>query len=313
MAEPSVRARTVLGIADAPGDPLVALDWVGKFVALGSLLRRHLARLDDRQLVVALSVPRRDYVAALVGSGWMLSKPAPVLASPLEVFETSDRLTCLRAVTDEQIITGPFIKLEEHPSGTRVLTGGKRLPVERFRAVAPVESATVSICSETPPAGYLAELTGAAAAWLARLAAPPMDLALVGTRTWLQADLEALIGDGASAGAIGTALGTYVLPCGPDAATWSTPIISAPRLGEGEALPDSCLAAVLDRYGAIKYLNEVSVPIVVCVVDRSVASESAAETVIEARHNNSQPVSLHDELRWRPPAGVEAIAFTVAR
>ena len=77
-------------------------------------------------------------------------------------------------------------------------------------------------------------------------------------------------------------------------------------------LPESCSAAILDRYGAIKYLNDVTVPIVVCIVDRSVADESAAETIIEARHNNSRPVAVVDELHWRPPTAVEALAFTVA-
>lgn len=312
MAEPSLRARAQLGIADAPGDPLVAGDWIGSFVALGSLLRRYLPKLEDRQLVVALSVPRRDYVAALLGSGWTLSSPAPALEDPLEVFKASCRTACLRAVTDKLIVTGPFVKLEEHPRGPRVLTGGKKLPVDRFKAVAPTGSPPSAIVSAVPSPGYLAQLTGAATTWLARLAAPPTDLALIGTKKWLREDLEAVVGDGASEDAPGTPMGTYVLPDEPPAATWSTSIVSAARLGEGELLPESCSAAILDRYGAIKYLNEVMVPIVVCIVDRSVADESAAETVIESRHNNSRPISLNDELRWRPPIAVEALAFTVA-
>ena len=139
-----------------------------------------------------------------------------------------------------------------------------------------------------------------------------MDLALVGTSKWLREDLQAAIRNGASVGDSGTTLGTYVLPYDDRAATWSTPVITAARLGEGEALPESCIAVILDRYGAIKYLNEITTPIVVCIVDRSVADESAAETIIEARHNNSRPVSVVDELQWRPPTAVEALAFTVA-
>ncbi|MGN6414952.1 hypothetical protein [Flexivirga sp.] len=304
--------RTLLGLADAPTDPLIAGAWVGAFVSLGSLLRRYLPKLDGRQLVLAVSVPRRDYVAALIGSGWMLSCPAPVLEEPIAVFEASERSSYLRAVTDRLIVTGQFTKLEPHSSGPRVLTGGKLLPADRYLAVTVLDGDCESTVGDVPSGGYLAELTGASASWLERLAAPPMDLALVGTSKWLREDLAALVGDGVSEGASGTAMGTYVLPFEPRAATWSTPIISSARLGEGEALPESCAMAILDRYGAIRYLNDITTPIVVCLVDRSVADESAAETIIEARHNNSQPVSIVEELHWRPPAAVEALAFTVA-
>lgn len=312
MTAVSAGPRALLGIADDADEPLVGASWIGAFVSLGSRLRRYATELHGRQLVVAVSVPRRDYVAALIGSGWMLSSPAPVLDEPLAVFEASDRSTCLRAVTEKLIVTGRFTNLEAHSSGLRVRTGGKFLPVDRYRAVTVLEGECGSVVGDVPAGGYLADLTGASASWLERLAVPPMDLAIVGTSKWLREDLDAVVGDGATEGASGTTLGTYVLPFEPRAATWSTPIISASRLGEGEVLPPSCSAAILDRYGAIKYLNDVTVPIVVCIVDRSVADESAAETIIEARHNNSRPVAVVDELHWRPPTAVEALAFTVA-
>lgn len=307
-----MRPRTLLGLADNPGDPMVVAPWIGSFVGLGSRLRRQLPKLDGRQLVVAVSVPTRDYVAALIGSGWMLSSPAPTLQKPLAVFEGSDRSTYLRGVTDKLIITGPFSRVQPHSGGARVLLGGRLLPVDRYRAVSVLDDEIESMVDPVPGCGYLAELSGAAVTWLDRLAAPPMDLALVGTLSWLRDDLQAVVGNGASPRDPGTTLGTYVLPYDDRAATWSTPVIPAARLGEGQALPDSCVAVVLDRYGAIKYLNDITVPIVVCIVDRSVADESAAETIIEARNNHSRPVSVVDELRWRPPAAVEIVAFTVA-
>lgn len=312
MSDSSTLPPTLLGLADQPGAPLVAGPWIGSFVGLGSLLRRYLPKLEGRQLVLAVSVPRRDYVAALIGSGWMLSSPAPVLDEPLAVFEASDRSTFLRAVTDNRIVTGRFSHVEAKSSGVRVFTGGTCFPVDRFRAVSVLNADVESTVSDVPACGYLAELSGAATSWLARLAAPPMDLALVGTNKWLREDLQAVIGKGASAGD-SAKLGTYVLPYDERAATWSTPVIAAARLGEGEVLPESCVAVILDRYGAIKYLNDITVPIVVCIVDRSVADEAATETVMEARHNNSRPVFVVDDLRWRPPTAVEALAFTVAQ
>lgn len=312
VAESSTHPRTLLGLADRPGEPMVVEPWIGSFVGLGSRLRRYLSKLATRQLVLAVSVPRRDYVAALIGAGWMLSSAAPALDDPLTVFKSSDRSTCLRAVTDRLIVTGLFSKMESHPGGLRVLTGGKLLSVDRFRAVSVLEAAVESTVGEVPAGGYLAELAGAATSWLGRLASPPMDLALVGTSKWIREDLEAVIGNGTSMGEPGTSLGSYVLPYDDHAATWSTPVITAARLGEGKALPESCVAVVLDRYGAIKYLNDITVPIVVCIVDRSVADASAAEMLVEARNNNSRPVSVVNELGWCPPTAVEALAFTVA-
>lgn len=59
-------------------------------------------------------------------------------------------------------------------------------------------------------------------------------------------------------------------------------------------------------------MSDITVPIVVCVIDRSIADESAAELIIEARVANSQPVSVVDGLRSTPALGIEALAFTVA-
>lgn len=313
MVVSSAPPQTLLGLADQPGDPIIVGPWIGSFVGLGSILRRYLSKLGTRQLVLAVSVPQRDYVAALIGAGWMLSSPAPALDDPLTVFETSDKSTYLRAVTDRLIITGQFTKMDMEPGGARVLIGGKLLPADRFRAVSVLDDVVDAAWGEVPRGGFLAELSGAATSWLDRLAAPPMDLALVGTSEWLNEDLRAVIGSRNSDSDSWPMLATYVLPYSDRAATWSTPVVPSVRLGEGAPLPDTCTAAVLDRYGAIKYLNEISVPIVVCIVDRSVADESATETIIEARLSNSRPVSVASELGWRPPAAVEVVAFTVAR
>lgn len=307
------RPRVVLGLSDAPGEPLTSAQWIGAFVSLGSLLRRYLPKLDGRQLVVAISVPCRDYVAALIGAGWMLSSQPRKLGEPIEVFRSADDSTYLRAVTDNLILTGAFSRLEESRSGLRVRTGGKLLPVARHRAVAQLDCATPALFGPVPEPGFLATLTGAADTWLERLAAPPMDLALIGTAKWLREDLGALIGNGGGDPANETPLDAYVLPYHDHAPTWSTPVIPSARLGEGEVLPKSCTTAILDRFGAIKYLNDITTPIVVCVVDRSVADESAAETIIEARHSNSQPISVVSDLPWTPPRAVEALAFTVPR
>lgn len=303
------QTRVVFGLADGPEELLQGDSWIGGFLALGLRLRRYLLNLGGRQLVIAVTVPRRDYVAALIGAGWMLSSPAPQLREPIEVFRAARPGAHLRAVTDKSIDAGMFSKLDESRPDPRVATGGKTRLVSFYKAVAVLDDACESVQSEVPEAGFLGDWTGASREWLQRLAAPPADLALVGTKKWLLDDLGAYIG---VAGAVGTPLENYVLPIGGKAATWATSIISAPHLAEGGAFPRSCTLVVLDRYGAIKYLNDIMVPMVVCIVDRSVADDSSAELIVQARLSNSRPVSLQDDLGWHPPSGAEAMAFTVA-
>ncbi|WP_202619351.1 hypothetical protein [Ornithinimicrobium cavernae] len=242
----------------------------------------------------------------------MLSSTAPKLAAPIDVFRSADRSKYMRAVTDTLILTGAFSWLDENRPDPRVLTGGRLLPVERHRAVAELDAETPTVVGSVPTPGYLGKLTGSAETWYERLAAPPMDLALVGTSKWLREDLDALIGNSNEDGGDRTPLSAYVLPYGERVGTWSTPVIPSARLSEGEALPESCTTAILDRYGAFKYLNDITVPIVVCVVDRSIADESDADTIIEARLSNSRPISVVADLHWTPPGAVEALGFTVS-
>jgi hypothetical protein len=312
------RPRTVLGIADGPGEPLLSDSFVGGFVSLGSLLRSQLPSLEGRQLVVAITVPRRDFAAALIGTGWMLKAPVPGLADAMEIFHWAEasrqagQPPHLRAVTEKNVVVGVFAKLDETKTPPRVTIGGKTRSVDWYKAVAILPGPCENVENDLPDAGFLGELTKAAETWQHRLAEPPQDLALVGTSKWLLDDLEACIGNGASMTTCGTPLENYVLPVGNKRATWATAVIPSARLSEGSAIPKNCALAILDRYGAIKYLNEIETPIAVCIIDRSVADESAAELVVQARVANSKPVSILDDLRWTPPPGVEALGFTVA-
>lgn len=312
MKASTASPRAVLGIADHLCSPLASDSFITAFVLLGSALRRYLPSLDGRQLVVALSVPRRDYVAALIGAGWMMSAPAPKLDAPVDVFRAVEPGTHLRAVTEQEVITGVFTCLNEARTPPRVITGGTTRALSFYRAVAQLPHASENVEGDVPEPGFLGRLTGAAESWLERIAAPTTDLALIGTTKWLLDDLAALVGNSASDDAGSAPLANYVLPEVPKAATWATAVIPAARMRENNPIPSHCATVILDRYGAIKYLDDITVPIIVCIIDRSVADDSAAELVIQARVASSRPVSITDGLRWQPPAGVEALAFTVA-
>ncbi|MEU0188924.1 hypothetical protein ABZ250_03475 [Streptomyces afghaniensis] len=306
------RSPVRLGLADGPDQAVEWAPWIGPFIVLGTRLRRFIPKLDGRQLVLAVSVPQRDYAAALIASGWMLSSPAPELADPIEVFRVATQATYLRGVTNNRINTGMFTWLHADSTEPRVLVAGKLLPVARYEAVAELDAPVESSHSMLPTPGFLAQHFGASASWAQRMAAPPSDLVLVGTKKWLLEDLAACIGNVADTTDVPCPLSNYVLPFVNGAATWSTPVVSAPALADAPYLVEQYQSAILDGYGAIKYLNDIPAPIVVCVIDRSVADESAEETIMEARSSNSRPISLKGELHWRPPVGVEALAFTVA-
>ncbi|MET9047039.1 hypothetical protein ABZX34_30020 [Streptomyces sp. NPDC004362] len=310
------RSPVRLGLADGPDQAVEWAPWIAPFIVLGSRLRAFIPKLAGRQLVLAISVPQRDYAAALIASGWTLSSPAPELAEPIDVFRAASQATYLRAVTSNRIHTGAFKWLQAGPEGQRVLVADKILPVTRYEAVAELDGAVESAHSVLPAPGFLAHVVGASASWTDRMAAPPSDLVLVGTVKWLREDLAACIGNATDLKDVPCPLSNYVLPYvlsdDKGAATWSTQVVSAPKLADEPHLVEQHQAAILDGYGAIKYLNDIPVPIVVCVIDRSVADESAAETIMEVRSSNSRPVGLKDELYWQPPGGVEALAFTVA-
>lgn len=104
--------------------------------------------------------------------------------------------------------------LDETRNEPWVLTGGRTLPADRYKAVVELHGSCENISGDVP--------TGAADTWLERLAAPSADLALVGVAKWLYEDLDAVVGNGAENGGAGTPLYNYVLPITHRAATWST-------------------------------------------------------------------------------------------
>ncbi len=103
-----------------------------------------------------------------------------------------------------------------------------------------------------------------------------------------------------------------LLPKSTGAATWFTRLYPSAGFAEQIPLPVGIDAVILDGAGAIKYLSEITAPVAVCILDRSIFDDTAAELVIQLRNTRGEPISLVDSLHWRPPEGVEALAFTVA-
>ena len=146
-------------------------------------------------------------------------------------------------------------------------------------------------------------------AWLAR---PAADLAIIGTKKWLENDLEACLTREADEDLEHSSIGSLLMHKATHAATWNTIILSAADLVESLPLPARLNAVILDGNRAIEYLPDVEAPVVICVLDRSRAEDTTEEVIIQWRNNRGEPISLKNDLAWTPPGGVEALGYTVA-
>lgn len=325
-----------LALTEDPLEPAVAAPWIGPLVALGGRASRYMAKLGThRQLIVALSVPQRDFAAALIGCGWAMNSAAPELREPVELFQELGVDVPVRVVTDREVIADHFRKLDETKQPPRVRLSASQWQVTGIRAVAVHDQDLEEpLRTPKPNPGCAARIALLEDTWDVRLAAPAADLAIIGTLKWLHEDLaaymsqegELLVPDllpnvprkadtdkwANQISGIEGKLADLLLPKGKKCATWFTRLYASARVANHLPLPRDLRAVILDGAGAITYVTEVEAPVVICILDRSVADETAAEMVVQLRNSRGEPLSLHHDLSWHPPAGIEALAFTVA-
>jgi hypothetical protein len=300
-------ARPMFSLAENAETEPVEVAWAGSYLALGARLARHADSLQRKQLIVVLSVPRRDYVAALVGAGWTLTRPVPAGAGdPLQVARDGGSQAWYRALNASYVYAGELRELNEAVSPPRMRYAGSHFKVTSFLRMAPAAPLDNERREERVQPGSIVRYTRAIENWEDRLVAPTQDLALVGIESRLRADLEALLcrlGD-----SDGDRLDTLLRPWSHDAATWFSRIFSSATLEEA---PSGYKAVLLDGQGAIKYISETFSPIVLCVIDRSVADETQAESLVNMRRTEGTAVDVGDLLGWRPPVGIEIMGFEV--
>lgn len=300
-----------LELSESAREPGRAAPWIGPLLALGTRAARYSRRSTGRQLVVALSVPKRDFAASLIGCGWVLASEAPTLPEPLEILRGMEPGQPLRAVNGRQVITGTFSSLDERAQPPRAGFAGSSWRVDSIRALAPINEIDQPERAPRPEPGSVERMARLDLAWDARLARPAADLAIVGTLTWLKDDFEAHLAR-ENDQLPSSRIGSLLMPKSRRAATWYTRVYASARLADQLPIPEDVTAVILDGNGAIKYLAEIEVPVVICVLDRSVADETAAELIIQLRNTRGEPLSLSGDIGWHPPTGVEALAFTAA-
>jgi hypothetical protein len=329
-------AAVRLALAEDPLEGVIAAPWIGPLVALGGLASRYTKKLGaGRQLIVTISVPQRDFAATLIGSGWVSNSAAPKVADPLELCRNLHADSPVRVVTDRYVVQDWFRGLDEGQNPARVRLSSSQWQVSKLRAMAVVEDGFPEpVRTSRPNPGMAGCIAGLQDSWDARLAAPAADLAIIGTLKWLREDMAAFL---AREGDVivpddlvetlreasekdrltvldrfGGRLADLLLPRDKKSATWFTRLYTSAHFSDYLPLPRDVRAVILDGAASTKHVAEVEAPIVICVLDRSVADETAAEMVVQLRNSRGEPLSLNDDLDWRPPTGIEALAFTVA-
>ena len=311
-----VQAETCLVLSDNSEHVGVQAEWIGRLVALGARAARYIRAANGRQLVIAVSVPSRDFAAVLIGCGWLLASAQPELPLPLDTLRKLERGQWVRAVNRDKVRAGSFAWLNESKDPPQVHFAGMTCAVDKVQALSELgewEILDRDIRSQDrPEPGSMARMAGLDLVWDAWLARPAADLAIIGTKKWLENDLEACLTREADEDLEHSSIGSLLMPKATHAATWNTIILPSAALAESLPLPARLNAVVLDGNGAIEYLPDVETPVVICVLDRSRSDAIAEEVIIQWRNSRGEPLSLEEDLDWTPPGGVEALGYTVA-
>lgn len=309
----SSRARPMLALGESRLGPWYPAPWIGSLLTLGSRAARYARQLADSQLVIVASLPTRDYAAVVIGCGWTFAAPRPNLAPPAEVLITLPLGTPVRVVTDQYVITDYFNGVEHGWNGDRIRLGGRPWVLSHVKAMAVLDHLEQAgrARQQAPLPGSVSSWVGVSKYWEDHLAAPPGDLAIVGTGTWLEEELSAGLGrDPLNEQVPGDEIRDVLLPCTSESATWSTRIYLASQFDPEGGLPTDLRAIVLDGASTVTYLSVIDVPVVFVVLDRRAADDTAAEAVVVHR-SSGEPLSLADKLQWHSCPGIEALAYTV--
>ena len=294
----------------------VQAKWIDHLVSCGLRVARYASKLEDKQLVLALSVPQRDYAAALIACGWVLGAQRPSMPDPRTFLDKVQPGEIIRLVTKDKVVVAKYCRIGTSSNGaTIVITNEGTWCIEKIRAinVIPDGSSCVEVpCKQgRPEPGSLARMAGIDSGWDSWLVSLPSDLVVIGTRSWLDSELSSCICKSEDGNIGNNEIQTVLLPKRQRAAVWNTQIISHVDRQACLELPKTVSAVILDGNGAIKYLPDLQAKIVICVLDRSTATESAEEIIVQYKNTRGVAISLRDDLGWKMSAAFEYMAFEV--
>jgi hypothetical protein len=290
----------------------VGAPWAGPLLALGARLARQPAPGPDSRLIVAVTLPTRDLAAVLIATGWVLTRPVAAPATIEQVLPSLEPNTPVRMITGDELVADCFFGYEVREGRGRVHIGRSSWLMDKVDILVPAPGLDASRFGRenlSHPGG-LVTMADRVASWRAAQAASAADVVFVGTKAALISEMPVRVGrDGSLSGA--NSFGELLRPDDGVRPAWGSVVLSASRFDEAVVPPGAGLA-VLDGASAIGWLRDTTTGMAIAVIDRSVTDEFAAESVIQLRSMGGVPVPL-DSLGWRPPAGVEALAFEARR
>lgn len=291
---------------------VTATTWAGPLIALGArLARRHEDLATDKQIVVALSLPARDFAAVLIAAGWTLAARSPQRVSAPDVVRTLQPGTPVRMVVGDTLIAARFFEATEVGGRSRIRVGSSswHLDTVDYLAPAPLLSDDRFGRVRLAPAGSMVSRTGHAGSWIAEQCAGSAGSVIIGTKTWLMADMELGIAWGDPDEGFDR-LEDILRPDDGRRPSWASAIVST-QLFDSANLPNEANLSVFDGASAVQWLADVQTPRAVALVDRGSPDAFATDSIMQLR-SMGLPVSL-DTIGWAPPDGVEAVAFEVHR
>lgn len=286
--------------------------WAGPLLALGARLARQPQPDPESRLVVALTVPTRDLAAALIATGWALTRPVTAPPAVEEVLETLQPSSPVRMVASRELVADRFVSYEVVGGRPRVRVGASGWLLEKVDMLLPAPGLPATRFRRTGLTlpGSLVTSVDRARTWLVAQVACGADVVLVGTKSCLAAEMAVRPGRG-NLGVGHNSFGEILRPDDGSRSAWGSAILPAARFEEAVVPPEARLA-VLDGSSAIGWLNDLTTDFSVAIIDRSVADDFAAESIIQLRSMGGTPVSLY-RLGWQPPTGVEALVFEARR
>ncbi|MEU8179739.1 hypothetical protein AB0B86_03055 [Micromonospora sp. NPDC049047] len=209
--------------------------------------------------------------------------------------------------TSQQLVADQFFRIDRSHGEPRIHLGGtfwKVGAVHHLAADRTLSADRFGRRSVTPP-GSLIRRTGHGDSWPGDLCASKPTVSVVGIQSRLTPELDMQAGWAGCEGGYDR-LRDVLRPDDGTSPFSASAIVSGGR-DRFPAMPADTLFAVLDGATAIRWLPEVRIPVVVALIDRSSADESAAMTVLQ-RRSIGEPVAVAG-LGWRAIAGIEALAF----
>lgn len=283
--------------------------WACGLVELGAKLNEYTHVPPERQLIVALSVPSRKYVASLLSAGWVLASQPPDLPQPTKILKEAEPGLALRLVNATHIIHGKFRSYDEQSRTPRFRFAESAWEISSVRALAYADDFEGTKKTQRPILDGMEQILDNPNNWDNILARPASDLSIVGRFSQILSDLETKVSTTRST--FGTPLGNIVLPKNDRSATWFTRLYSSAKLGSNEVPDVTTRAVILDGTTAINSVSLNESPLIITIHNRDAIDTSSMDLVMQYRNNRGQPIELLDELKWRNVAGIEVVAFTV--